>query len=160
MELLIVIAVIGIITSVGVISLNSARDKAKEANALSQMKNMQTMAMLCLDENSDIQCSDATGCDGEFAPGANSWLCLSHLGSWRWPTFEDYTYQKSDSKPSFGHFCFEIKKNGENEYISCFDTGCVESNGLLCGCTPDGGVCASSLDCCGNLICGGSNKCG
>ncbi len=49
-ELLVVIAVIGILSAVVVLNTNSAKDKAKEANMKTNMTGVQTVATICADE--------------------------------------------------------------------------------------------------------------
>jgi prepilin-type N-terminal cleavage/methylation domain-containing protein len=60
-ELLIVVAIIGILSAVVLTSLGSARSKAKEAIAKSQMASMRAQAELFASSNSNLYATPASG---------------------------------------------------------------------------------------------------
>ena len=74
-ELLVVIAIIGILASVVLASLNSARDKAKNAGYVAQIKEYQkALALYHLDNNSYPSTSNGSwGCLGTGHSGGDCW---------------------------------------------------------------------------------------
>ena len=113
------------------------------------MKDMQTMAMLCLDSNSELQCA-GTQCNGTNTPGPPEYLCWNFLNSWRWASFDDYIYQKSKSTYQTGQFCYEIKKSDADEYIYCTESNCGEGIDVTCACAGSTKACSIDFDCCNN----------
>ena len=78
-EILVVIAIIGILASVATVMLGSARDKARAASAMSSMKAMITEAALHQDSNGkypDDLCSNTNPADPNEA---YSWGIYGHL---------------------------------------------------------------------------------
>ena len=72
-ELLVVIAIIGLLASIVMVSVNSARNKAKIAKAQAELKQFQTAVEMYYDTNGSYPCS------GHWYPGANGdpTSCLS-----------------------------------------------------------------------------------
>ena len=157
-ELLVVIAIIGILTSVSVINVRSAIDKAEKTKVVTQMKDMQTMAMLCLDSGSELRCSGGA-CNGLSAPIDLNPLCENFLGNYIWEDLDNYTYLDSNSDNNTGYFCFEVKSGATGEIISCLDTSCSTSMSPQCTCVTFGNHCDTTFDCCGVMICGSGDKC-
>lgn len=63
-ELLVVVGIIGILASIGVASLNSARSKARDAKRISDIKQMSTILE---SEEGAVPNREVTGCTGAFA---------------------------------------------------------------------------------------------
>jgi len=63
-ELLVVIAIIGILASIVLVSINSARQKAKRASAISTLKSVMGELTLCADDNGEAVTGDAPATDG------------------------------------------------------------------------------------------------
>lgn len=67
-ELLIVIAIIGLLSSVVLASLNSARKKARDARRISDMKQMMLALEMYYDKFTQYPDSDNAGCGGWDTP--------------------------------------------------------------------------------------------
>jgi prepilin-type N-terminal cleavage/methylation domain-containing protein len=62
-ELLVVISVIGFLATASMVAFNSARKKARDAQRLADMKQIQTALELYFDNNGQYPTSDGDGCD-------------------------------------------------------------------------------------------------
>ena len=85
-ELLVVIAVIGILASVVLVSLNSARAKARDARRLSDMRTIQTALEMYYSDNGRYPPSAGVdGCSSYSSVPNASWCnSFSKNGSGRW----------------------------------------------------------------------------
>lgn len=111
-ELLIVIAIIGILASIVLVSLNSARVKAKQAKALSTMQSIKAMADMCLISGGTLAipafdgiggtaiCSDGTGILPNISDTSFIY-CGNGCGGWT-STINTATYAFSAYTDSFG----------------------------------------------------------
>lgn len=173
-ELLIVIAIIGILSSVAVISLQSSKDKASKAVILNTLSLAQRAATVCLQDKQELNCN-GFNCSGRTAypPVAGQAICKG--SSDVWPSFDDpdveWYVADSDINTS-QQFCIEIAWNyydilyvdGGNysQQYHCTQSGCNQNYiaGSFCANSPSscgnaGSICTLSSDCCGGLNCQG-----
>ncbi len=82
-ELLIVIAIIGILAAIVLVSLNSARQKAKNAAVKSSISSTVPAAILCMDDNEDLSAPTANTGGGNICANSDGvWPALDPSGSW------------------------------------------------------------------------------
>ncbi len=81
-ELLVVISIIGLLSTIAVVSLNTARSKARDTRRIADIRQIMTAMQLYYQDNGAYPNTGSLGC----ASGATGWYCLGHASAqtcWR-----------------------------------------------------------------------------
>lgn len=122
-EILVVIAIIGILAGRQIINLNSARQKAKVANVESSLSALVSVAIACHDSGLDIMdgavsavyCQDSVWVpEGEFCGAENTW-----------PPLRYGTPGTCTSNTTTNTFSFSAIVEGTT--ITCTQAGCTKT---------------------------------
>jgi len=133
LELLIVIAVMGILSSVVFVGLRSARDKAKDARIRAGLRQVRNLAEANYPDGDygGLDCSDADGTDGSCSCEDPELEILCQDIGRQGQSLEIYN--------SGDEYCFCVKLNNQLEEVGTgcigspppsFDTYCVDSSGF------------------------------
>lgn len=127
-ELLVVIVIIGILSSIAIINLNSTRESARVAAIQETLASLRPVISLCFNNNQNIEYAEAapSPCSGWQTPVAGTHLCQTVDQSW--PTLsdvaEDWDYTNGcDSNYETGDYIYSAT-NG-TKTISCQTSGCT-----------------------------------
>ncbi len=117
-ELLITIAIVGVLASVVISNVSGGRALAQQAKTEASLRSAQTVAIYCLDVNSDLNAPNIAHviCDGQ--------------GNWPAPVGFGWEYQESpcesfDGDVSNGSFLY-CASDGTRT-ITCTENGCIKS---------------------------------
>ena len=114
-ELLVVTAIIGLLSSIVFASLNTARAKGRIAQMQGSMRSAQTAALLCMDDGTALT-----------APAAGAVVCVGSASKYATlPTVGVWSYASTDLITSDGAFSFSA--TGDSKTITCTESGCVTS---------------------------------
>jgi prepilin-type N-terminal cleavage/methylation domain-containing protein len=155
-EVLVVIAIIGILSSVAVVNLNSARDKARVAAVTGLFDEINTAVLLCINDDKQILCTDSgfpgsyCGNDADvpapgiaiFAGSSNTWPDITTEYS-DWEYADIFDSDIANQSYTIGAAMIDLSNS-----VTCTELGCVNAavsttcgNGILEG----GELCDSSL---------------
>lgn len=123
-EILVVIAIIGILAGRQIINLNTARQKAKIANVETSLSSLVSVAVLCHDNRQDIMdgAAPANACnntpwapEGEFCGIENTWPALRY-------GVPGTCFSSTSTKT------FSFSAIVEGTTITCTQSGCSKSH--------------------------------
>jgi len=159
-ELLVIIAIVGIISSAAVVNLRGAKEKAFRASILATVHHTSRAILPCLYTNEHLSC-DGARCNGENDIIAGSNICP---GGDIWPVFDnpEIDWYKATYDIDNLEFCIEAYHDDPNlagnwtdpyEFFSCTQDGCSYDWHSDCaqGCSGENEACGTG--CCGGLFC-------
>ncbi len=124
-ELLIVIAIIGILASIILVSLNSARQKARNVAVQSSVSSTVAAAVTCLDTiGNEINTPNPGSeiCSGDLGvDGAPVWPDISDNGG-EWGSVDHI------SSDNFSYTATSDGGTGVGFTLTCTETGCVKTD--------------------------------
>lgn len=113
-ELLVVIAIIGILASVVVVSLNTARAKARDSQRVAQLRQVQTaLETYFLDNGSYPVQGNQSACSNAWTTPINTLVSGGYLGSVPLDPINDinYCYNYSSNNTSSNWFCNGVRRS-------------------------------------------------
>lgn len=117
-ELLIVVAIIGILSAVAITNLNSTKEKAKDAVVKDSLNSILRSVELCLHGEGNLT-----------NPIANTDICDNNTYN-KWPdlTTNNWTWESATSDATSNTFCYTARKNDANPVYAfrCKQNGCYE----------------------------------
>ncbi|WKZ26447.1 MAG: type II secretion system protein [Candidatus Paceibacterota bacterium] len=135
-ELLVVISIIGVLASIVLVSLQSARERARLADVQSSLRSIVPAVVLCVDSNSDLTCGQSgqtfpcTGQDGGGdQPSAGVPICgnLSATDV-AWPNLPAGWSYGNNARTNQIESTFEYSATGNGNTVTCTETGCQTEN--------------------------------
>jgi prepilin-type N-terminal cleavage/methylation domain-containing protein len=168
-ELLVSIAIIGILSSMAVVQLGRAREKALKEGLIYELSQLKKAALLCVYDGHELGCDGNGDCNPEDG-NADDWTDLEpriatpvcHNGPADGPTwggFNEYRWywDVAVSTAEDATFCFSLRDADEsNQYITCTEEVCGETTEPCSTiiCRPEGyNGCGMGVPCCDTMIC-------
>jgi prepilin-type N-terminal cleavage/methylation domain-containing protein len=159
-ELLVVISIIGLLSSLSLVSLNSARAKARDAKRMTDLKAISDAIERFNLDNSEYPSSGICDAEGILSDSTTDRLCYN---SQLWHgsqiyldpipnisnTLIDYFYTTN----STGDPCVtSILEGGSVSFFSCVDGSCRASSSVICPVAVTPPTCTPACDSCSNCV--------
>lgn len=124
-EILVVIAIIGILGAFQVVRLNRARQLARVAAAEKALSGLISAAVLCQDAGQDLRDSTGVACDGLRVWQEEDLLCAGSDSEWpRIPMGVDEGFCNSDQ----GTNSFSFTAITDIANVTCTQDGCTKTD--------------------------------
>lgn len=124
-EILVVIAIIGILSAFQVVRLNRARQMARVAAAEKALSGLIGAAVLCQDAQQDLRDSTGVPCDGTRVWQEEGPLCTGSDSEWpRIPMGVDEGTCDSDQ----GANSFSFTATTDIATVTCTQNGCIKTD--------------------------------
>jgi len=117
-ELLVVIAIIGILSAIGLVALNGAREKARDAQAKSDLGQIRTALTLYYDDNGQYPATGDANTAEDIDNSVMAELTGTYLGAALTPPKESKTYwyiANDDSEPDSYALLYGLE--GGDKYV-------------------------------------------
>ena len=124
-EILVVIAIIGILTAFQIVRLNRARQLARVAAAEKALSGLISAAVLCQDAGQDLLDTDGAVCDGTTLWQEEDLLCAGSDSEWpRVPMGVDPSFCNSNQ----GVNTFSFTAITDIASVTCTQDGCTKTD--------------------------------
>ena len=111
-EMLLVIAIIGILSAAILVGVSSQRDKARASRVLVELSGVIQPMMMCWADGGDVN-----------VPSGGTKICVGEPGYGKWPDISSQGWEYNDKDlDGSGSWYLKAKKTGSGEYICCNST--------------------------------------
>ena len=125
-ELFIVIAITGVLSSVAIVNLGSTREKARASSAQASLRGIISAVVLCYDEAKNLKYNGIADCNAFNYIQVGTAICAGSPTTW--PVLPDgWVYNTCVNAPFTNWFylaCDEACTTGKRE-VYCNNKGCV-----------------------------------
>ena len=120
-ELLVVVSLIGVLSTLVIANLNSARERARDAQRKSDLRNIQTALRLYYNDNSEYPLATELPWGAVWTDGTNTYMNL--LPNDPLTGVQEYHYTKNDDDNYTLYACLENKS--DDKCVAVLDSVCA-----------------------------------